>query len=49
VAAAPDHVASVRRHLFDRLDDSQIEQLGVIMGRVVDGSPPCPGDDTCDD
>ena len=49
VDAAPDHVAAVRRHLFDRLDGEQIEQLGVIMGRLVDGAPPCPGDDPCDD
>ena len=49
VDAAPDHVASVRRHLFDRLDDEQIEQLGTIMGRLVDSAPACPGDDPCDD
>jgi DNA-binding MarR family transcriptional regulator len=31
VAAAPHHVASVRRHLIDRLDERQIRQLGQIF------------------
>jgi DNA-binding MarR family transcriptional regulator len=29
--AAPDHVASVRRHLLDPLDDDQIDQLAAIF------------------
>jgi DNA-binding MarR family transcriptional regulator len=41
--AAPIHVESVRRHLFDRLTRSQIEQLGEIgqalLERDVDGIP----------
>jgi DNA-binding MarR family transcriptional regulator len=36
-AAAPDHVASVRRHLFDHLDDSQVEALGSIFAAVRAG------------
>ena len=48
VASAPDHVATVRRHLFDLLDDEQVSQLGVVMSRLVDGHGPCPTDD-CDD
>src|ERR1043166_677258 len=30
VDAAPKHVASVRRHLFDRLTRAEVEQLGAI-------------------
>lgn len=33
--AAPDHVASVRRHFVDLLSRSQIEALGDIADRVV--------------
>jgi DNA-binding MarR family transcriptional regulator len=33
--AAPQHVASVRRHFIDVLDDAQLEQLAVIGERVV--------------
>ncbi len=32
--AAPDHVASVRRHLLDPLDAAQIDQLAVMFGAV---------------
>lgn len=34
--AAPKHVASVRRHLIDVLDEAQLEQLAAIAERVVD-------------
>lgn len=30
-AAAPDHVASVRRHIFDHLDDAQVDALASIF------------------
>ena len=30
-AAAPDHVASVRRHIFDHLDDDQVEAMASIF------------------
>jgi DNA-binding MarR family transcriptional regulator len=33
--AAPQHVASVRRHLIDVLDEAQLEQLAAIAERVV--------------
>ncbi len=33
--AAPQHVASVRRHLIDVLDDVRLEQLAAIAERVV--------------
>jgi DNA-binding MarR family transcriptional regulator len=36
-AAAPKHVHSVRRHLFDRLTPAQQAQLGVICSAVADG------------
>jgi DNA-binding MarR family transcriptional regulator len=49
-AAAPDHVASVRRHLIDRLSPTQVRQLreiseAVLAGlRADDGTlPACPG------
>ena len=35
-AAAPIHVESVRTHLFDQLDDRQLEQLRVISERILD-------------
>jgi DNA-binding MarR family transcriptional regulator len=35
-AAAPRHVASVRRHLIDVLDEAQLTQLAEIAERVVD-------------
>jgi DNA-binding MarR family transcriptional regulator len=34
--AAPRHVASVRRHLIDVLDETQLEQLAAIGERVVE-------------
>jgi DNA-binding MarR family transcriptional regulator len=36
-AAAPDHVASVRRHVFDHLDSAQIEALASIFQSIKDG------------
>ena len=36
-AAAPDHVASVRRHIFDHLDDCQVAALASIFQAVKDG------------
>jgi DNA-binding MarR family transcriptional regulator len=36
-AAAPSHVASVRRLLIDRLTDEQVEQLRVISELVLGG------------
>ncbi len=35
--AAPDHVASVRRHIFDRLDDEQVEAMASIFQAIHDG------------
>lgn len=35
VAAAPGHVAGVRRHLFDRLTPEQVQQLGEISRAVA--------------
>jgi DNA-binding MarR family transcriptional regulator len=35
-AAAPGHVESVRRHLFDNLSQAQVEQLGRITREVVE-------------
>ena len=35
-AAAPDHVAAVRRYLFDGLDADQVAQLGTIAAAVRD-------------
>ena len=34
--AAPFHVASVRRHLFDFLDDDLVQQLHAAMSAVID-------------
>jgi DNA-binding MarR family transcriptional regulator len=34
-AAAPGHVAGVRRHLFDRLTPEQVEQLRVIAEAIA--------------
>lgn len=36
-AAAPGHVAEVRRRLFDRLTPSQVDQLGEICRAVIAG------------
>ncbi|QNP61665.1 MarR family winged helix-turn-helix transcriptional regulator [Streptomyces genisteinicus] len=35
--AAPAHVASVRRHLVDRLDPSELAALGRIAEKLADG------------
>ena len=37
VAAAPDHVESVRRHLVDRLTPEQFEAFGEACIIVADG------------
>ena len=34
-AAAPKHVESVRRHVFDRLTPEQVEQLDVISAAIA--------------
>jgi DNA-binding MarR family transcriptional regulator len=45
-AAAPGHVAGVRRHFIDLLTPAQLETLGMIAGTVLDklseecGEPP---------
>jgi DNA-binding MarR family transcriptional regulator len=39
VAAAPNHVAGVRRHLFDRLTPAQLAQLEAICTIIADGLP----------
>jgi len=36
-AAAPDHVASVRRHVFDHLDSDQVEALASIFQSIKNG------------
>ena len=36
VAAAPTHVASVRRHLIDRLDRAELLALADTLGRIAD-------------
>jgi DNA-binding MarR family transcriptional regulator len=36
-AAAPDHVASVRRHIFDHLDDEQVDSLASIFQAIQAG------------
>lgn len=35
--AAPDHVESVRRHIFDHLDESQVAALGSIFRAISTG------------
>jgi DNA-binding MarR family transcriptional regulator len=37
VQAAPAHVESVRRHLFDVLDDDDLDHMRVICQKVADG------------
>jgi DNA-binding MarR family transcriptional regulator len=37
--AAPGHVESVRRHLFDRLNPDQVEQLGEISTTLAREAP----------
>jgi DNA-binding MarR family transcriptional regulator len=34
-SAAPDHVASVRRHLIDQLTPAELDTLGAVAERVV--------------
>lgn len=34
-AAAPAHVASVREHLFDQLDDEDVAALGRVADKIV--------------
>jgi len=36
-AAAPDHVASVRHHVFDHLDGGQVEALASIFKAIKNG------------
>ncbi len=36
-AAAPDHVASVRHHVFDHLDAEQVDSLASIFQAIKDG------------
>jgi DNA-binding MarR family transcriptional regulator len=36
-AAAPGHVASVRRHIFDHLDDDQVDALASIFTSIKAG------------
>ncbi len=36
-AAAPDHVASVRHHIFDHLDDDQVDSLTSIFQAIKHG------------
>ena len=35
--AAPDHVDSVRRHIFDHLDDDQVDALASIFSAIGKG------------
>lgn len=42
-AAAPGHVDGVRRHLFDRLTPTQVEQLQAISEAVLAGRERPPG------
>lgn len=36
VAAAPGHVEHVRRLVFDRLDDAEVEELASVCRRILD-------------
>ena len=38
--AAPSHVDTVRKLVFDRLTQAQTRQLGTICQRILDGLPP---------
>lgn len=44
VAAAPGHVCTVRRHLFDRLTPEQVQQLHEITRAVLSGLGVAGGD-----
>jgi DNA-binding MarR family transcriptional regulator len=46
-AAAPAHVESVRRHLFDRLTPEQVDQLAAICDAITDGLRDSPCADPC--
>ena len=35
--AAPEHVMSVRRHIFDRLDDDQVDAMASIFRTIHEG------------
>lgn len=35
--AAPDHVASVQRRIFERLDDDQVDAMATIFADIRDG------------
>jgi DNA-binding MarR family transcriptional regulator len=39
VAAAPGHVAAVRRHFFEALTDAELNVLGPALERVIDRLP----------
>jgi DNA-binding MarR family transcriptional regulator len=39
VAAAPAHVAAVRRHFFDALTDAELDVIGPALDRVLDRLP----------
>ena len=41
-AAAPAHVASVRRHFLDHLDRQQLEAVASITAALLASSPGCP-------
>ncbi|HET9691374.1 MAG TPA: MarR family winged helix-turn-helix transcriptional regulator [Acidimicrobiales bacterium] len=43
-AAAPGHVASVRRHFVDLLDHEQLAQVAAAMQAVLDAQGACPTD-----
>lgn len=36
-AAAPDHVASVRRHIFDHLDSTQVDAMASVFQAIKEG------------
>lgn len=38
-AAAPDHVAAVRRYFFDPLTDDELDTLGTLFDRILSGLP----------
>lgn len=37
---APHHVASVRRHVFDHLDDAQVDAMASIFAAITEGLAP---------
>lgn len=40
-AAWPTHLASVRRHIFDRLDGIELEVMTTALQRIADSGRPC--------